>query len=108
MALWEGRYMRCGLSGLAALVVAASFLGCDRCEDRGEAAIQAVLPTLNQAVVSKLVCEASLCIASSSAQPVVEPYYMPSSEEAPVAYGLKPESSSEVTFSMGPSVVVQR
>jgi len=96
-----------GLSGLAALFVAGAFLGCgDRCEDRGQAAMQAVLPQLNQAVVSNLVREASACIANSSADIGGGPFYMPSVKEAPIAHGLKPESGSEVKFSMGPSVVV--
>jgi len=99
--------MKCGLSSLAALTVAASFFGCsNRCEDRGEAAIQAVLPQLNQEVVSNLLGEAALCIANSSAQPVVEPYYMPSLAEAPVAHGLKPVAPSEVKYSLGPAIVV--
>jgi hypothetical protein len=68
--------------------------------------MQAVLPQLTQVVVSNLVREASVCIASSSTQPVDDPYYMPSLKEAPVAHGLKPESASEVKFSMGPTVVV--
>jgi hypothetical protein len=99
--------MRHPPTGLAALFVAASFFGCsNRCEDRGQDAVQAMLPQLNQAVVSNLVREASVCIANSSAQPVVGPYYMPSLAEAPIAHGLKPESGSEVKFSMGPNVVV--
>jgi hypothetical protein len=97
--------MRCGLSNLAALVVVASFLGCSRCEDRGEAAMQAALPQLTQGVVSNLVNEASVCIANSSAQSV-GPYYMPPLAEAPIAHGLKAKSGSEVTFGMGPDVVV--
>ena len=68
--------------------------------------MQAMLPQLNQVVVSNLVREASLCISNSSAQPVAEPYYMPSSTEAPVAHGLKPVSSSEVKYGLGPTVVV--
>jgi len=46
------RDMRWALGGVAALLVASALLGCDRvrCEDRGEAAIQAVLPHLSQEV----------------------------------------------------------
>jgi len=100
------RYLRCGLSGLASIFVATFFLGCQRCEDRGQIAMQAVLPQLNQAVVGSLVREASLCISNASAQPVVEHYYMPSSTEAPVAHGLKPVLSSEAVYGPGPTVVV--
>jgi hypothetical protein len=101
--------MRCDRCNLAVLFVAAVLLGCnrDRCEDRGETAIQALLPHLTQEVVSNLVREASLCIADSSAQPVVEPFYNPSSQEAPVAYGLKVESPAEFRISTGPLVAVR-
>jgi len=99
--------MRCALGGIVALFVVVSLLGCgDRCEDRGQAALQAMLPQLTRAVVSNLVQEASVSIAEASAQPGSEPYYMPASQETPVARGLKPEASSEVTYSMGNSVVV--
>jgi hypothetical protein len=101
--------MRFALGSLAALFVVAAFLGCDRerCEDRGQEAIQAVLPHLNQDVVSNLVREASVCITNSSVQPVAEPFYTPTSEEAPVAYGLKVESTTEFRVSTGPLVVVR-
>jgi hypothetical protein len=61
------RDMKCALCGAAALFVATAFLGCDRerCEDRGQEAIQAVLPHLNQDVVSNLVREASVCITGT-------------------------------------------
>jgi len=68
--------------------------------------MQAVLPQLNRVVVSNLVREVSLCISNAAAQPVVEHYYMPSSAEAPVAYGLRPVSSSEVEYDLGGNVVV--
>ena len=67
--------------------------------------MQAVLPQLNQVVIGNLVREASLCISNSSAQPDAA-YYMPSLEEAPVAHGLKPVSSAEVKYGLGPTVAV--
>jgi hypothetical protein len=100
------RYMRCSLGGLAAMFVAASFLGCQRCEDRGQIAMQAMLPQLNQVVLGKLVREASLCISNAVAQSDGAHYYMPPPAEVPVAHGLKPVSSSEVKYSFGPDVVV--
>lgn len=100
--------MRYALCSAVSLIVAAAFLGCGRCEDRGQEVLQAVLPHLNRDVVSNLVREASVCITNSSVQPVDEAFYTPTSEEAPVAYGLKVESPTEFRISAGPLVVVRR
>jgi len=97
--------MKYGLNSLAAMVVAAAFVGCSRCEDRGEAAMHAMLLQLTQGVVSNLVHEASVCIANSLSQSV-GPYYSPPWADTPVARSLKPEAGSEATFSMGPDIVV--
>jgi hypothetical protein len=101
--------MRCAFCGAAALFVAAALLGCDRerCEDKGEAALQAVLPHLSQDVVSNLVGEASLCIAESLAEPVVPQFYTPTLEKAPVAYGLTVVPRSEFSIGMGATIVVR-
>ena len=103
------RDMRRALCGAAALLVAAVFLGCDRvrCEDRGEAAIQAVLPHLGQDVVSNLVGEASLCIADALAEPVVPQFYTPTVEKAPVAHGLTVVPASDFSIGMGATIVVR-
>ena len=100
------RWARCGA---AALLVAVAFLGCDRdqCADRGNAALQAVVPHLGPDVVSNLVREASLCIADALAEPVVQPFYMPTSDKAPVAYGLRAEPPSQFSIGMGSTVVVR-
>jgi hypothetical protein len=97
------------LGSLAALFIATIFAGCnyDRCEDKGPAAIQALLPHLTPDMVSNLVREASLCIADSAAQPVVVPSYTPTTDKAPVAYGLKVESPTEFRISMGPFIAVR-
>jgi len=91
------------------LVVAAAFLGCshDDCTDRGPAAIQRAVPHLNPDVVSNLVGEASVCIADALAQPVVQPFVMPTSDKAPVAYGLRVEPASDFSFGMGSTVMVR-
>ena len=90
------------------ICVVASFLGCQRCEDRGQTALQAVLPQLNQVVISNLVHEASVGVSNAAAQPADESYYMPSSAEAPMAHGLRPASSSEAEYGAGAAVVVHR
>jgi len=110
MAIVFGRYdMRSACDSLAALFMAAALLGCnhDKCDNKGDAAIQALLPHLTQDVVSNLVREASLCIADSSAQPVTVPFYMPTTDKAPVAYSLKVESPTEFRISTGPLVAVR-
>src|ERR1017187_5965613 len=103
------RDMRCALCGAAALLVAAALPGCDRvrCEDRGEAAIQAVLPHLGQDVVSNLVGEASLCITDSLGEPVVPQFYTPTVEKAPVAHGLTVVPASDFSIGMGATIVVR-
>jgi hypothetical protein len=103
------RDMRWALCGAAALLVASVFLGCDRvrCEDRGEAAIQAVLPHLGQDVVSNLVGEASLCIADALTDPIVPQFYTPTVEKAPVAHGLTVVPASEFSIGMGATIVVR-
>jgi hypothetical protein len=92
-----------------ALFIAVAFLGCarDECADRGAAAIQKAVPHLGPDVVSNLVGEASVCIADALAQPVVEPFYMPTTDKAPVAYGLRVEPASDFSFGMGATVTVR-
>jgi hypothetical protein len=58
-------------------------------------------------VVSNLVQEASLCIADALAEPVVQPFYMPTSDKAPVAYGLRVEPPSQFSMGMGSTVIVR-
>jgi hypothetical protein len=58
-------------------------------------------------VVSNLVREASLCIADALAEPVVQPFYMPTSDKAPVAYGLRVEPPSQFSMGMGSTVIVR-
>jgi len=101
--------MRVARCGAAALLVAVALLGCDRepCADRGAAALQAVVPHLSPDVVSNLVQEASLCIADALAEPVVQPFYMPTSDKAPVAYGLRVEPPSQFSMGMGSTVIVR-
>jgi len=70
--------------------------------------MQAMLPQLNQDVLSKLVREASSCISHAADQPADEHFYMPKTAEAPVARGLQPVSGSGVKYSLGPDVVVHR
>jgi len=98
-----------GMTGAALLLVAVVSLGCSHqgCEDRGEAAIQAALPHLSQDVVSNLVREASQCISNAFGESVVPKFYMPTSAEAPVAYGLRVEPASDFSFGMGATVVVR-
>ena len=96
--------------GAAALLAAAAFLGCDhgdQCADNGQAALQAVVPHLNPDVVSNLVREASVCIADALAEPVVQQFFRPTTDEAPVAYGLRVEPISQFSFGMGSTVVVR-
>jgi hypothetical protein len=100
------RFPRCAA---VTLFVAATFLGCSRddCADRGPAAIQRAVPHLNPDVVSNLVGEAAVCIADALAQPVIQPFYMPTSDKAPVAYSLRVEPPSDFSFGMGASVMVR-
>jgi hypothetical protein len=101
--------MRSACYGAVALVAVAAFLGCERdeCADRAQAAIQKAVPHLSPDVVSNLVGEASICIADALAQPVVEPFYMPTTDKAPVAYGLRLEPVSDFSFGMGSTVTVR-
>jgi hypothetical protein len=100
--------MRCAFSSAAGLFVAACTFGCGpRCDDRGQGAIQAVLPQLNQVVVSNLIHEASQCIASALAQSPIQPFYNPAWADVPVAHGLKVGSSSEFSISTGPTISVR-
>jgi hypothetical protein len=91
------------------LIAATVFLGCssDDCADRGPAAIQRAIPHLSPDVVSNLVGEASVCIADALAQPIVQPFVMPTTDKAPVAYGLRVEPASDFSFGMGSSVMVR-
>ena len=102
------RDMRWALCGAAALLVASALLGCDRvrCEDRGEAAIQVVLPHLSQEVVSNLVGEASLSIADSLTDPAVQ-FYTPTVEKAPVAQSLTVVPPSDFSIGMGATIIVR-
>jgi hypothetical protein len=90
-------------------LVAAAFLGCDRepCADKGQAAIQMVVPHLSADVVSNLVREASLCIVDALADANVPPFYTPTSDKAPVAYNLRVEPPSQFSMGMGSTVVVR-
>jgi len=101
--------MRGALGGAAALLVAATFFGCnhDRCDDKGPAALQATVPHLSPDVVSNLVREATLCIADAMADANAPPFYTPTSDKAPVAYGLRVEPPSQFSFGMGSTVVVR-
>jgi hypothetical protein len=103
---WQPHRLHNVLVGLAAMFVAVALLGCQRCEDRGPIAMQAMLPQLDQAVLGKLVREASQCISNAAIQSEGQPYYMPSTAEAPVARGLKPVASAVVKYNLGPDVVV--
>jgi hypothetical protein len=100
------RYAQCGA---AALLVAVTSLGCshERCDDKGQAALQAVVPHLTPDVVSNLVREASLCIADAMADPAVPQFYTPTTDKAPVAYGLRVEPRSDFSFGMGSIVTVR-
>jgi len=104
----DDRWWAC-MIGAAALLMAAVLFGCNNrgCEDRGDAAIQATLPHLSQDVVSNLVREASQCISNALGESVVPKSYMPTSAEAPVAYGLRVEPASDFSFGMGAAVVVR-
>jgi hypothetical protein len=101
--------MKYAFCGAAALLVVAAFLGCDRdqCADKGPAALQATVPHLSPDVLSNLVREASLCIADALAEPVVPQFYTPTSDKAPVAYGLRVEPPSQFSVGMGATVVVR-
>ncbi len=93
----------------ATLLVAAAFLGCDRepCADKGPVAIQTVVSHLSPDVVSNFVREASLCITDALADSNAPPFYTPTVEEAPVAYGLRVEPPSQFSVGMGSTVVVR-
>ncbi len=101
--------MKLALYRAAVVVVAAALVACDRepCEEKGDAAIQAALPQLRQGVVSNLVGEAAHCIAAALADSPVPPFYVPTSELAPVAYGLRIEPPSQFSVGMGATVVVR-
>ena len=90
------------------LLLSATLLSCTQtsCDDKGPAAIQTLLPHLTPNVLTNLLHEASVCIADSAAQPVLDTFYNPSSEEAPVARALKVESPTEFRMSTGPLVNV--
>jgi hypothetical protein len=100
---------RYALCRAAALFAAFLFLGCnhERCDDKGPAAIQATLPHLTPDVVSNLVREATLCIADAMADANNPPFYTPTSDKAPVAYGLRVEPPSQFSFGMGSTVTVR-
>jgi hypothetical protein len=92
------------------LLVVVAFLGCDhsdQCAGNGQAALQAVVPHLSPDVVSNLVREASVSIADALAEPVVQQFYRPTQDEAPVAYGLRVEPPSQFSVGMGSTVVVR-
>jgi hypothetical protein len=101
--------MKHALCSTAALFVAVAFLGCshERCDNQGEAAIQATLPHLTPDVVSNLVREASLCIADALADANAPPFYTPTTDKAPVAYALRVEPPSQFSFGMGSTVTVR-
>jgi hypothetical protein len=103
------RKMRCALCCVAVMLAAVAFIGCnrERCEDKGEAAIQAALPHLSGEVVSNLVGEAARCIGDALAESPVPQFYVPTSEAAPVAYGLRVEPASQFSVGMGATVVVR-
>ncbi len=101
--------MRYALCGAAVMLAAVVFIGCnrERCEDKGQAAIQAALPHLSESVVSNLVDEAAHCIGDALAESPVPQFYVPTSEAAPVAYGLRVEPASQFSVGMGATVVVR-
>jgi hypothetical protein len=90
-------------------LIAAAFLGCshEQCDDKGPAAIQAVVPHLTPDVVSNLVQEATLCIADAMADANTPPFYTPTTDKAPVAYSLRVEPKSDFSFGMGSTVSVR-
>jgi hypothetical protein len=100
------RYLLCGA---AALLMSVAFLGCshEQCDDQGQAALQAVVPHLTPDVVSNLTQEATLCIADAMADANVPPFYTPTTDKAPVAYGLRVEPASQFSFGMGSTVTVR-
>jgi hypothetical protein len=101
--------MRHALYGAAALLMAVAFLGCshERCDDKAETALQMVAPHISPDVVSNLVREATLCIADAMADANAPPFYTPTSDKAPVAYGLRVEPPSQFSFGMGSTVSVR-
>jgi hypothetical protein len=101
---------RYGVCGTVALLLAVAFLGCNHsepCADNGEAAIQATVPHLTPAVVSNLVREASQCIADALADANAPAFYRPMTSEAPVAYSLRVEPTSQFSVGMGSTVTVR-
>lgn len=77
-----------------AVFLTVAFAGCSRCDDKGDAAIQTVLPHLeDQTVASNLVREATLAIARVSTQAMGEVAYVVPRENAPLSYGLKVEGA---------------
>src|ERR1035438_54687 len=81
-------------SVFGAVFMAAILVGCGRCNDKGDAAIQTVLPHLeDQALVSNLVREATSAIASVSTQAMGQLAYVIPRENAPLAYSLKLEGA---------------
>ncbi|HTS17097.1 MAG TPA: hypothetical protein VMP11_05955 [Verrucomicrobiae bacterium] len=101
--------MRFTLCSAVALLAVAGLSGCNRvpCEDRGDTAIQMALPHLTPDVVGKLVAEASLCITNALADSPVPPSYVPTTDEAPVAYSLRAEPPSQFSMGMGATVAVR-
>ena len=99
----------CAVCGAVAVLVATALVGCssEPCDDKGPAAIQAVLPHLSPEVVSNLVREAAQCIGDALGESVVQHFYTPTSERAPVAYGLRVEPPSSLSIGMGATVVVR-
>ncbi|HVM60334.1 MAG TPA: hypothetical protein VMV72_05640 [Verrucomicrobiae bacterium] len=93
----------------SAALLAAGLLGCshERCEDQGPAAIQLALPHLTPDVLNNLVREASVCITNALADSPVPPFYVPTSDEAPVAYHLRAEPPSQFSVGMGATVAVR-
>jgi hypothetical protein len=96
--------MRNSVWRVAVLVVAAAILGCGpKCEDRGTAAIQRVLPFLSETVVSNLVHEASTSIADAAALFPGQPFFSPAWADVPVAHGLRVDTG----YGTGPTIVVR-
>ena len=102
----EGSPMKCVPIAHLAIFAAIAFVGCTRCGNEREAALQAVLPQIDQAVASNLVNEASLAIASAFVQKTKsgDSNYLVPRGDAPVAYGLK--TGSEMGDRMGNAVSV--
>jgi len=86
--------MKCIPVVYVAIFATTAFVGCTRCGNKREAALQAVLPQIDQAVASNLVHEASLAIASAVAQRAKtgDSIYLVLQRDAPIAYGFKTDS----------------